>query len=178
MAMVVNGASTRKVARITEELCGTSFARSPVVDLCTGLDPLVQAWNERELSGQRSPFVLVDALVLTVREDGRVRTLSALLAVGVHAAGYREILGLQLGDSESARTWMSFFTWLKGRGLRGVDLVVSDHHGGLVNAIRVQFQGATWADRAAVSDASVGQRGGRHAQSPARTGADAAARPL
>src|SRR5690242_21173844 len=121
MAMVVNGASTRKVARITEELCGTSFARSPVADLCTGLDPLVQAWNERELSGQRSPFVLVDALVLTVREDGRVRTLSALLAVGVHAAGYREILGLQLGDSESARTWMSFFTWLKGRGLRGVD---------------------------------------------------------
>jgi len=73
-----------------------------------------------------------------------VRALSALGAIGVNAAGYREILGLQLGDSESERSWMAFFTWLKGRGLTDVDLVVSDHHGGLVNAIRVQFQGATW----------------------------------
>ena len=144
MEMVVNGVSTRKVARITEELCGTSFAKSTVSDLCKGVDPLVQAWNERDLSGQRYPFVLVDALVLKVREAGRVRAVSALLAVGINAAGYREILGLQLGDSESERTWMTFFTWLKGRGLAGVDLVVSDHHGGLVNAIRVQFQGASW----------------------------------
>jgi transposase-like protein len=144
MEMVVNGVSTRTVARITEERCGASFAKSTVSDLCQGLDPLVQAWNERDLSGQRYPFVLVDALVLKVREGGRVRAVSALLAVGVNAAGYREILGLQLGDSESERSWLAFFTWLKGRGLAGVDLVVSDHHGGLVNAIRVQFQGASW----------------------------------
>lgn len=144
MEMVVNGVSTRKVARITEELCGTSFARSTVSDLCKGLDPLVQSWNERDLSERRYPFVLVDALVVKVRESGRVRAVSALVAVGVNEAGYREILGLQLGDSESERSWMSFFTWLKGRGLAGVDLVVSDHHGGLVNAIQVQFQGATW----------------------------------
>jgi transposase-like protein len=144
MEMVVNGVSTRKVARITEELCGTSFAKSTVSDLCKGLDPLVQAWNERDLSAQRYPFVLVDALVLKIREEGRVRALSALVAVGVNAAGYREILGLQLGDSESERSWMGFFSWLKARGLSGVDLVVSDHHAGLVNAIRVQFQGSTW----------------------------------
>ncbi len=66
------------------------------------------------------------------------------MALGVNERGYREILGLQLGDSESERSWMSLFTWLKGRGLAGVDLVVSDHHSGLVNAIQVQFQGATW----------------------------------
>lgn len=144
MEMVVNGVSTRKVARITEELCGTSFAKSTVSDLCRGLDPLVAAWNERDLGGQRYPFVLVDGLVLKVREGGRVRAVSALVAVGVNEAGFREILGLQLGDSESERSWMAFFTWLKGRRLSGVDLVVSDHHGGLVNAIRVQFQGATW----------------------------------
>lgn len=144
MEMVVNGVSTRKVARITEELCGTSFAKSTVSDLCKGLDPLVQAWNERDLSAQRFPFVLVDALVLKVREGGRVRAMSALVGVGVNEHGYREILGLQLGDSESERSWMAFFTWLKGRGLTGVDLVVSDHHGGLVNAVGVQFQGATW----------------------------------
>jgi transposase-like protein len=144
MELVVNGVSTRKVARITEELCGTSFAKSTVSDLCQALDPLVTAWNERDLRGQRYPFVLVDALVLKVREGGRVRAVSALLAIGVNADGYREILGLQVGDSESERTWMTFFTWLKGRGLSGVDLVVSDAHGGLVSAVRVQFQGASW----------------------------------
>jgi putative transposase len=144
MEMVVNGVSTRKVAQITEELCGKAFSKSTVSDLCQGLDPLVNAWNERDLSEQPYPFVLVDALVLKIREGGRVRARSALVAIGVNEAGYREILGLQLGDSESERSWVEYFVWLKGRGLTGVDLLVSDHHGGLVNAIRVQFQGATW----------------------------------
>jgi putative transposase len=144
MEMVVNGVSTRKVAQITEELCGKAFSKSTVSDLCQGLDPLVNAWNDRSLAEQRYPFVLVDALVLKIREGGRVRARSALLAIGVNTAGYREILGLQLGDSESERSWVEHFVWLKGRGLTGVDLVVSDSHGGLVNAVRLQFQGATW----------------------------------
>jgi putative transposase len=144
MEMVVNGVSTRKVAQITEELCGKAFSKSTVSELCQGLDPLVNAWNERSLAEQRYPFVLVDALVLKIREGGRVRARSALLAIGVNEAGYREILGLQLGDSESERSWMEYFVWLKSRGLSGVDLVVSDSHGGLVNAVRLQFQGATW----------------------------------
>lgn len=144
MEMVVNGVSTRKVARITEELCGTSFSKSTVSELCTGLDPLVAAWNERELSQQRYPFLIVDALVVKVREGGRVRSCSALIASGINEEGYREILGLQLGDSESERSWVDFFRWLKGRGLSGVDLVVSDNHGGLTTAVRVQFQGASW----------------------------------
>ena len=67
-----------------------------------------------------------------------------MLAIGVNAAGSREILGLQLGDSESEASWSSFLGWLKRRGLSGVDLVVSDAHGGLVNAIQRHFQGATW----------------------------------
>jgi transposase-like protein len=86
----------------------------------------------------------VDALLLKVRERGRVRSVSALIATGVNKEGYREILGLQLGDSESEQSWSTFFRWLKGRGLSGVDLVVSDNHGGLTTAIRVQFQGASW----------------------------------
>jgi transposase-like protein len=144
MEMVVNGVSTRKVARITEELCGTTFAKSTVSELSQGLDPLVEAWNERDLGGTRYPFVLVDALLLKVRERGRVRSVSALIATGVNKERYREILGLQLGDSESEQSWSTFFRWLKGRGLSGVDLVVSDNHGGLTTAIRVQFQGASW----------------------------------
>ncbi len=144
MEMVVNGVSTRKVAQITEELCGREFAKSTVSALCQGLDPLVVAWNERDLGGTRFPFVLVDALVVRVREGGRVRSCSALIATGINEDGYREILGLQLGDSESERSWSDFFTWLKGRGLHGVDLVVSDNHGGLTAAVRLQFQGASW----------------------------------
>jgi putative transposase len=144
MAMVVNLVSTRKVARITEELCGHEFSKSTVSDLCKGLDPLVAAWNERDLGDTRFPFELVDALVIRVREDARVRSCTVLIATGINAHGYREILGLQLGDSGSERSWMDFFTWLKGRGSHGVDLVVSDHHGGLVSAVRVQFQGASW----------------------------------
>jgi transposase-like protein len=67
-----------------------------------------------------------------------------MLAYGVNADGYREILGLKLGDSESEASWSEFFSWLKIRDLRGVDLIVSDHHGGLVRAIRTHFQGVTW----------------------------------
>lgn len=144
MEMVVTGVSTRKVTQIAEELCGASFAKSTVSALFAQLDPLVSAWNERPLSEQAFPFVLVDALVLKVSEDERVRALSGLLAIGVNAAGAREILGLQLGDSESEAIWSGFLSWLKRRGLSGVDLVVSDAHGGLVNAIQRHFQGATW----------------------------------
>jgi putative transposase len=144
MEMVVNGVSTRKVKRITEELCGASFSKSTVSALCQRLDPLVQAWNERELRQTTYPFVIVDAVVITVRHEGRVRNQSALLAIGINGAGYREILGLQLGDSETEASWAAFFAWLKDRGLHGVDLVVSDDHKGLVAAIRTHFQGASW----------------------------------
>lgn len=144
MEMVVNGVSTRKVAHITEELCGKEFSKSTVSELCKGLDATVHAWNERDLGGQQYPFLLVDALVVKVREGGQVRNVSALLAVGVNGQGYREILGLQMGDSESEASWTALFTWLKRRGLHGVDLVVSDDHGGLVKAVQVQFQGASW----------------------------------
>ena len=146
MEMVVNGVSTRKVSAITEELCGTSFSKSTVSALCARLDPLVAAWNERPLGEQAFPFVLADALVVKVREQERVRALSALIAIaiGINAAGYREILGSQLGDSESEGSWTTFFAWLKRRGLAGVDLVVSDAHTGLVAAVQRHFPGCTW----------------------------------
>jgi putative transposase len=144
MEMVVNGVSTRKVTAITEELCGTSFSKSTVSALCARLDPLVTAWNERPLGEQAVPFIVADALVIKVREQERVRALSALIAIGINAAGYREILGIQVGDSESESSWTTFFAWLKRRGLAGVDLVVSDAHTGLVAAVQRQFQGCTW----------------------------------
>jgi len=144
MEMVVNGVSTRKVSQVTEELCGTEFSKSTVSDLCKRLDPIVTAWNNRPLSDSQFPFVLVDALYLKVREDGRVRSRGVMLGIGVNTDGHREVLGLMLGDTESEESWTEFFSWLKTRGLRGVDLIVSDDHGGLVRSIRQQFQGVAW----------------------------------
>lgn len=144
MEMVVNGVSTRKVSQVTEELCGTEFSKSTVSELCKRLDPIVTAWNHRPLSDSRFPFVLVDALYLKVREEGRVRSRGLMLGIGINTDGHREILGLMIGDTESEESWGEFFSWLKARGLRGVDLVVSDDHGGLVRAIRQRLQGVTW----------------------------------
>ena len=144
LEMVVQGVSTRKVEAITKELCGAEFSKSTVSVLCQRLDPLVASWNGRDLSGQKYPFLVVDALVIRVREEGRVRPCSALIASGVNEKGFREVLGLQVGDSESEASWSELFVWLKGRGLWGVDLVTSDDHAGLVCAVRKQFQGATW----------------------------------
>ncbi len=131
------------MAKITEELCGTEFSKSTVSELCKRLDPLVKAWNDRSLK-EVYPFVMVDAIVLKVRKGSQVKPQSALIAIGVNIKGYREVLGFWIGDSETYGSWSDFFSWLKGRGLRGVDLVVSDHHGGLVKAVETQFQGAMW----------------------------------
>lgn len=144
MEMVINGVSTRKVTAVTQELCGVEFSKSTVSRLCEQLDPIVSAWNERPLGNETYPFLIVDALVIRCREGGRIRPISALIATGIRASGEREILGLQLGDSESESTWTALFQWLKGRGLHGVDLVVSDDHSGLVRAVRTQFQGIPW----------------------------------
>lgn len=144
MEMVLQGVSTRKVAIITEELCGTRFSRSTVSQLCTALDARVQAWNERSLSAQAYPFVLVDALVVKVRRDNAVRATSALIVSGVNAEGRRELLGLSLGESESEGTWADMFAWLKRRGFHGGEVLVSDDHAGLVKAAQHAFQGVIW----------------------------------
>ena len=143
MEMVVQGVSTRKVTRITEELCGTSFSKSTVSALCADLDARVEAWNKRPLEG-RYPFLIVDAIVVKVRSDRAVRSTSALIAVGISQEGYREVLGVEIGDSETEGTWGGFFKRLKERGLRGVELIASDNHGGLVKAALRYFQGAIW----------------------------------
>lgn len=108
------------------------------------VNPIVNSWRNRSLAGQAFPFILVDALVMKIRDNGRVRPHSALVAVGINSEGHREILGFQIGDSESESSWTEFFTSLKERGLSGVDLIVSDDHRGLVNAIQTCFQGVTW----------------------------------
>lgn len=144
MEMVVNGVSTRKVSNITEELCGVSFSKSTVSQLCTGLDARVRAFNERRFDGESYPFIMVDAMFIKCREGDRVVSRAALTISGIRSDGYREILGLRIGDTESYATWEETFKWLKSRGLKGVMYVVSDQHAGLVEAAKKHFQGATW----------------------------------
>lgn len=141
--MVLNGVSTRKIERITEELCGTSFSKSTVSNMCKHLDPLVEAFKNRSLNNNY-PFVIVDAMYVKVREENRVRSKGLLIATAVNKTGNREVIGFQLSDSESESSWGEFFCNLKERGLSNIDFIVSDNHSGLVNAVKKHFQGATW----------------------------------
>jgi putative transposase len=144
MEMVIQGVSTRKVTEVTQELCGAEFSKSTVSALCKRLDPIVTAWNARPLRDTHYPFVLVDAIVIKIREEIQVRPRGVMIATGITAEGQREILGFHIDDSESEASWSEFFDRLKQRGLSGVDLIVSDCHGGLVRAIRTHFQGVLW----------------------------------
>ena len=144
MEMVIQGVSTRKITEVTQELCGAEFSKSTVSALCKRLDPIVTAWNSRPLRDSRYPFVLVDALVVKIREEVSVRPRGVMIATGITAQGQREVLGFHIDDSESEASWSEFFGRLKQRGLSGVDLIVSDCHGGLVKSIRTHFQGVLW----------------------------------
>ena len=143
MEMVLNGVSTRKVTKITEELCGTQFSKSTVSQLCTGLDARVRAFNERPLGS--FPFLIIDAMYCKSRTqyDGVV-SKAALMISAVNAEGNREILGVRIGDSESESFWRETFEWLKDRGIKDVAFVTSDDHRGMVKALNRSFQGVMW----------------------------------
>jgi transposase-like protein len=144
MEMYLQGVSTRKVTKITEALCGVSFSKSTVSQLCIHLDARLKAWRSRSLSDKRYPFLIVDALVIDVRRDDAVRATGCLVAYGINEDGMREPLDLLIADSETQNSWSSLFSSLKERGLSDVELVVSDNHGGLVSALKKHFQGAVW----------------------------------
>lgn len=144
MEMYLQGVSTRKVSKITEELCGAQFSKSTVSELCQGLDSQVARFRQRGLADKRYPFVIVDALVVDVRQEEQVVSMAVLIAYGINEQGYREIVGCYLNDSESQQAWEQVFSDLKQRGLSGVEMVVSDSHGGLVSALKKHFQGASW----------------------------------
>jgi len=143
MEMVVQGVSTRRVKKITTELCGREFAKSTVSRLTKRLDEQVKAWDERPLEGGY-PFLVLDAMHVKVRRQGGVRSTAVLLAVGINEEGQREILGLHMALSETEEAWKSFLTNLSKRGLAGVEHVTSDRDRGLEEAIRQQLPGVIW----------------------------------
>ena len=144
MEMYLHGVSTRKVAAITEQLCGTSFSKSQVSALAGTLDTALAAWRERPLTAASYPYLTVDARYEHVRVDGQVVSQGVLIVAGVRDDGRREILAVEVADTESEATYQELFRRLKARGLQGVMLITSDDHAGLRAAIARHFQGASW----------------------------------
>jgi putative transposase len=138
------GVSTRRMEKLVESLGITRLSKSQVSTMAAELDAQVADFRTRPLDQGPYTFVAADALVLKVREGGRVVNVHALLATGVNADGHREILGLQVTSAEDGAGWLGFFRDLTARGLTGVKLVTSDAHTGLVTAIGATLPGASW----------------------------------
>jgi transposase-like protein len=139
------GVSTRRMDKLVQSLGITSLSRSQVSEMAKELDAHVEEFRTRRLD-DAGPFTFVaaDALVLKVREGGRVVPVHALVATGVNTDGHREILGIQVTTSEDGAGWLAFFRDLTARGLSGVKLVTADAHAGLVTAIAATLPGAAW----------------------------------
>ncbi len=140
--MYVQGVSTRKVQAITEQLCGVNISSSLVSQAAAQLDEQLAKWRERPLG--EYPYLFLDAYYEQVREDGQVRHLAILVAVGVNPEGKREILGVSVSLSEHEVHWRAFLESLKQRGLGGVQLITSDDHEGLKAARLAVFGGLPW----------------------------------
>ncbi len=143
MEAYVHGVSTRAVDELVAALgVSSGISRSEVSRICSELDEVVASFRERRLDHVAFPYVYLDATYLHVREHHQVTSKAVVIATGVSASGHREILGIDVGDSENEVFWREFLRRLRARGLDGVRLVISDQHAGLVAAIKRCFQGA------------------------------------
>ena len=141
--MYVQGVSTRKVKAITEELCGHSFSASAVSGVVKRLDEQLSQFAQRRLE-EAFAYVILDARYEKVRESGSIRSRAVLVAIGIDWEGRRQVLGVELANRESASSWKDFLLTLRQRGLKGVELVVSDDHAGLRKAIAEVLPEAVW----------------------------------
>jgi transposase-like protein len=139
----LQGVSTRKVEALVQTLGIASLSKSEVSRLCASLDAQATTFRTRRLDATY-PYLWLDARYEHVREDGRVMSMAVIVAYGVRADGVREVLGLDVGLSEDVALWRAFLQDLVGRGVQGVQLVISDAHAGLKQAIREVFVGAGW----------------------------------
>ena len=141
--MVLEGVSTRKIARITEELCGTSFSKSAVSEICKSLDAYVDEFRNRPLTDSY-PFLTVDATYFKVRENHRVTARALMIAFAVNSKGLREVVGFKAYPNESTETWTDFLSGLRQRGLTDPRMIISDAHGGIVAAVGRVFPTLPW----------------------------------
>jgi len=141
--MYVQGVSTRKVKAVTEELCGHEFSASTVSEINKGLDGKLAAFASRRLE-EPYPYLIMDARYEKVREAGVIRSRAVMIAIGINWDGRREVLAVELANRESESSWRDFMLGLKGRGLSGVEFVVTDDHAGLRRAIQELLPEAAW----------------------------------
>lgn len=142
--MYVAGVSTRKVERVASELGVSSLSSSEVSSLCSGLDAEVEAFRARDLGGGARRCVRPGATYMKCRVEGRYVSAGLVTAIGLAEDGRKGFLGCDLVDTESYESWAAFLSGLRARGLRGVRLVVSDDHAGLVRAVSEAFCGCAW----------------------------------
>jgi transposase-like protein len=140
--MYVQGVSTRKVAEITQALCGTEVSSTSVSRAAQELDTELEAWRRRPLGAVR--FVVLDARYEKVRHGGSVVDCAVLIATGVRPDGKRTILGVSVSLSEAEVHWREFLASLQERGLHGVEMVTSDDHAGLRAALAARMPGVAW----------------------------------
>jgi putative transposase len=138
----VQGISTRSVDDLVKAMGGGGISKSQVSRLCEEIDGKVKAFLERPIEGDW-PYIWIDATYLKVRRGGRIVSVAVIIAVGVNSDGRREVLGLEVGTSESEPIWTAFLRKLTRRGLRGVKLVISDAHEGIKAAVS-KVLNATW----------------------------------
>jgi putative transposase len=138
------GVSTRRVDGLVKTLGIEGISKSQVSELAKSLDEMVASFRSRPLDGGPYPYLWLDALTQRVREGGRIVNVHAVIATGVNGEGYREVLGIDLVTSEDGVAWTQLLRDLVARGLCGVQLVVSDAHPGLVEAVRAVLPGAGW----------------------------------
>ena len=141
--MVINGVSTRRVTKVVETLCGKTFSKSAVSDLCKDLSEAVEGFRNRPLEGQYA-FLTVDATYFKVREDHKIISKAFMIALATNEKGIREVIGFGVYNCESKETWKEFLMGLKNRGLNGVLMITSDAHEGLRDAIRRVFPNVPW----------------------------------
>jgi putative transposase len=144
MQAYVEGVSTRRVDDLVIAMGGTGISKSEVSRICAQLDTDVAIWRSRTLEHVAFPYVFLDATYCKVRLNGRVVSQAVVIATGVSTDGRREVLGCATGDSETESFWTEFLRDLRERELTGVQLVISDAHSGLVNAIGTVLQGVCW----------------------------------
>jgi putative transposase len=140
----LQGVSTRKVDAVVQQLGIEGISKSQVSELAAHLDTQVDSFRHRRLDSVAYPYVWLDAMYVKSREDGRIANVATIIATGVNAQGYREILGMDVITTEDGAGWTTFLRGLVARGLKGVKLVISDSHEGLKSAIGATLPGASW----------------------------------
>jgi putative transposase len=140
--MYVQGVSTRKVAEITQELCGLDITSTQVSRAAELLDEELHQWRNRPLG--EIPYLILDARYEKVRHSGSVIDCAVLIAIGITPQGKRSILGVSVSLSEAEVHWREFLQSLQDRRLHGVRYIVSDDHAGLKEARKAQFAGVPW----------------------------------